>query len=146
MNDINSELEKNAAKHQPAEDLEIIDASVGSMSLGSGGNMHPAEIQVKTNNLIEIIDASPGSLRIGLGGNMHPAEIQVKTNNLVEVSTGRVERKCTPEKIFKYLIFVGCLLFFLILAISLGLKHSGETETLKQCLAGYYNFPWCISK
>ena len=115
MNDINSELEKNAAKSQPAEDLEIIDASVGSMSIGPGGNMHPAEIQVKTNNL-------------------------------VEVSTGRVERKCTPEKIFKYLIFLGCLLFFLILAISLGLKHSGETETVKQCLAGYYNFPDCISK
>ena len=112
---INSELEKNAAKRRPAEDLEIIDASVGSMSLGSGGNMHPAEIQVKTNNL-------------------------------VEVSTDRVERKCTPQKIFKYLIFMGCLLFILVTVIFLGLKHSGETETLKQCLEGYYNFPWCISK
>ena len=80
---INSELEKNAAKRRPAEDLEIIDASVGSMSLGSGGNMHPAEIQVKTNNL-------------------------------VEVSTGGVERKCTPEKLFKYLIFMGCLFFILV--------------------------------
>ena len=112
---INSELEKNAAKRRPAEDLEFIDASVGSMSLGSGGNMHPAEIQVKTNNL-------------------------------VEVSTGRVERKCTPEKLFKYLIFMGCLLFILVTVIFLGLKHSGETETLKQCLSGYYNFPECISK
>ena len=80
MNVIISEQEKNAAKCGPAEDLEIIDASVGSMSLGQG-NMFPAEIQVKTNNLIEIIDASPGSLSIGLGGNMHPAEIQVKINN-----------------------------------------------------------------
>ena len=115
MNDINSELEKNTAKCRPAEDLEIIDASQGSMSLGSGGNKHPAEIQVKTNNL-------------------------------VEVSTGRVEGKFTPEKIFKYLIFMGCLLFILVTVIILGLKHGGETETLKQCLAGYYNFPECISK
>ena len=112
---INSELEKNAAKRRPAEDLEVIDASVGSMSLGSGGNMHPAEIQVKTNNL-------------------------------VEASTGRVERKCTPEKIFKYLIFMGCLLFILVTVIILGLKHSGETETIKQCLPGHYMFPYCESK
>ena len=112
---INSELEKNAAKRGPAEDLEIIDAWVGSMSLGSGGNMHPAEIQVKTNNL-------------------------------VEVSTGGVERKCTPEKIFKYLIFMGCLLFILVTVIFLGLKHSGDTDTVKECLPGYYNFPECISK
>ena len=76
MNDNSSELEKNAVKHRPAEDLG---ASLGSMSLGQG--------------------------------NMLPAEIQVKTNNLVEVSTGRVERKCTPEKFFKYFIFMGCLLF-----------------------------------
>ena len=95
---------------------------------------------------LETIDASLGSMSIGPRGNMHPTEIQVKTNNLVEVSTGRVERKCTPEKIFKYFIFMGCLLFILILVISLGLKHSGETETVKQCLAGYYNFPECISK
>ena len=96
---------------------------------------------------LEILDASSlGSMSIGTSGSMHPAEIQVKTNNLVEVSTGRVERKCTPEKIFKYLIFLGCLLFFLILAIILGLIYSGETETLKQCLPGYYNFPECISK
>ena len=110
----NSELEKNAAKCPQAEDLEVIDSSLGSMSLGQG--------------------------------NMLPAEIQVKTNNLVEVSTGRVEQKCTPEKIFKYLIFMGCLLFILVTVIILGLKHSGETETLKQCLSGYYNFPECISK
>ena len=115
MNDINSELEKNAAKHRPAEDLEIIDASVGSMSLGSGGNMHPAEIQVKINNLVEVL-------------------------------TGRDELKCTPEKLLKYLIFMGCLLFLLITGIILGIKHSGETETLKQCLPGYYSFPECISK
>ena len=115
MIDIYSVVEKNAAKSQPAEDLEIIDASLGSMSI------------------------SPGR-------KMHPVEIKIKTNNLFEVSTGRVKRRCTPEKIFKYLIFLGCLLFFLILAIILGLKHSGETETLKQCLAGYYNFPDCISK
>ena len=96
---------------------------------------------------LEILDASSqSSMSIGTSGSMHPAEIQVKTNNLVEVSTGRVERKCTPEKIFKYFIFMGCLLFLLILVISLGLKHSGETETVKQCLAGYYNFPDCISK
>ena len=112
---INSELEKNAAKRRPAEDLEIIDASVGSMSLGSGGNMHPAEIQVQTNNL-------------------------------VEVSTEKVKGKCTPEKLFKYLIFMGCLLFLLITVIILGLKHSGETETIKQCLPGHYMFPYCISK
>ena len=115
MHDIISEQEKNAAKCGPAEDIEIIDASVGSMSLGSCGNMHPAEIQVKTNNL-------------------------------VEVSTGRDERKCTPEKLLKYLIFMGCLLFLLITVIILGLKHSGDTDTVKECLSGYYNFPECISK
>ena len=85
-------------------------------------------------------------MNIGPGENMHPAESQVKTNNLVEVATGRDEGKCTPEKRFKYLIFMGCLLFLLITGISLGLKHSGETETVKQCLAGYYNFPECIGK
>ena len=71
-------------------------------------------------------------MSIGPGGNMPPAEIQVKTNNLVEeVSVGRVERKCTPKKI---LIFLGCLLFVLILVISLalGLKQNGETNTLKR--------------
>ena len=94
----------------------------------------------------EIKDASLGGMSIVPGGNMHPAEIQVKTNNLVEVSIGGVERKCTPEKLFRCLILMGCLLFLLILAIILGLKHSGETETLKQCLSGYYNFPECISK
>ena len=97
---------------------------------------------------LEILDASSlGSMNIGPGENMHPAESQVKTNNLVEeVSTGRVERKCTPEKIFKYLIFLGCLLFILVTVIILGLKHSGDTDTVKQCSAGYYNFPECISK
>ena len=95
---------------------------------------------------LEILDASLGSKTVGPGGNTHPSEIQVKTNNLIEVSTGRVEGKCTPEKIFKYLIFMGCLLFLLITVIILGLKHSGETETLKQCLPGYYNFPECKSK
>ena len=95
---------------------------------------------------LEILDASLGSKTVGPGGNTHPSEIQVKTNNLIEVSTGRVEVKCTPEKIFKYLIFMGCLLFLLITVIILGLKHSGETETLKQCLPGYYNFPECKSK
>ena len=96
---------------------------------------------------LEILDASSlGSMSIGPGENMHPAESQVKTNNLVEVSTGRDERKCTPEKLLKYLIFMGCLLFLIITVIILGLKHSGETETLKQCSAGYYNFPECLSK
>ena len=96
---------------------------------------------------LEILDAlSLGSMSIGPSGNMHPAEIQVKTNNLVEVSTGRVERKCTPEKIFKYLIFMGCLLFLLVTVIILGLKHSGDTDIVKQCLPGYYNFPECIRK
>ena len=96
---------------------------------------------------LEILDASSlGSMSIGPGENMHPVEIQVKTNNLVEVSTGRDERKCTPEKLLKYLIFMGCLLFLLITGIILGIKHSGETETLKQCLPGYYSFPECISK
>ena len=75
-------------------------------------------------------------MSIGPGGNMPPAEIQVKTNNLVEeVSTGRVERKCTRKKIFKYLMVpLGCLLFLLILVISLalGLKQNGETHTLKR--------------
>ena len=96
---------------------------------------------------LEILDASSlGSMSIGPGENMHPAESQVKTNNLVEVSTGRDERKCTPEKLLKYLIFMGCLLFLLVTVIILGLKHSGETETLKQCSAEYYNFPECLSK
>ena len=75
-------------------------------------------------------------MSIGPGGNMPPAEIQVKTNNLVEeVSEGRVERKCTRKKIFKYLMVpLGCLLFLLILVISLalGLKQNGETNTLKR--------------
>ena len=115
MNDIKSELEKNAFKSRQAENLETIDASLGSMSIGPRGNMHPAEIQVKTNNL-------------------------------VEVSTGRDERKCTPEKLLKYLIFMGCLLFLIITVIILGLKHSGETDVVKQCLPGYYNFPECIRK
>ena len=73
-------------------------------------------------------------MSIGPGGNMPPAEIQVKTNNLVEeVSVGRVERKCTPTP-KKILIFLGCLLFVLILVISLalGLKQNGETHTLKR--------------
>ena len=96
---------------------------------------------------LEILDASwLGSMSIGPGGNKNPAEIQVQTNNLIEVSTGSVIRKCTTEKLFKYLIFMGCLLFLLITVIILGLKHSGETETLKQCLPGYYNFPECKSK
>ena len=96
---------------------------------------------------LEVLDASSlGSMSIGPSGKMHPVEIQVKTNNLVEVSTGRDERKCTPEKLLKYLIFMGCLLFLIITVIILGLKHSGETETLKQCLPGYYNFPECKSK
>ena len=96
---------------------------------------------------LETLDASSlGSMSIGPSGKMHPVEIQVKTNNLVEVSTGRDERKCTPEKLLKYLIFMGCLLFILVTVIFLGLKHSGETETLKQCLPGYYKFPHCISK
>ena len=96
---------------------------------------------------LEVLDASSlGSMSIGPGGNKHPAEIRVQTNNLIEVSTGSVERKCTPEKLFKYLIFMGCLLFLLVTVIILGLKHSGETDTFKQCLPGYYNFPECLSK
>ena len=95
---------------------------------------------------IEILDASVGSMSIGPGGKMYPAIIQVRTNNLIEVSRGRVKRKCTLEKRFKYLIFMFCFLFLLITGISLGIKHSGETETLKQCLPGYYSFPECISK
>ena len=95
---------------------------------------------------LEILDASVGSMSIGPGGKMYPAIIQVRTNNLIEVSRGRVKRKCTLEKRFKYLIFMGCFLFLLITGISLGIKHSGETETLKQCLPGYYSFPECISK
>ena len=94
----------------------------------------------------EIKDASLGGMSIVPGGNMHPAEIQVMNNNLVEVSTGRFKGKCSTEKLFKYLIFMGCLLFLLVTVIILGLKHSGETETVKQCSAGYYNFPECISK
>ena len=99
-----------------------------------------------TNDDLEILDASVGNMSIGPGGNRYPAEIQVKTNNLVEGSTVRVERKCTPEKIFKYLIFMGCLLFILVTVIILGLKHSGDTDTVKECLPGYYNFPECIRK
>ena len=95
---------------------------------------------------LEILDASVGSMSIGPGGKMYPAIIQVRTNNLVEVSRGRVKRKCTLEKRFKYLILMFCFLFLLITGISLGIKHSGETETLKQCLPGYYSFPECISK
>ena len=90
---------------------------------------------------LEILDASVGSMSIGPG-----AIIQVRTNNLVEVSRGRVKRKCTLEKRFKYLVLMFCFLFLLISGISLGLKHSGEPETLKQCLPGYYNFPECIGK
>ena len=95
---------------------------------------------------LEILDASVGSMSIGPGGKMYPAIIQVRTNNLIEVSRGRVKRKCTLEKRFKYLILMFCFLFLLITGISLGIKHSGETETLKQCLPGYYSFPECISK
>ena len=95
---------------------------------------------------LEILDASVGSISIGPGGKMYPAIIQVRTNNLIEVSRGRVKRKCTLEKRFKYLILMFCFLFLLISGISLGIKHSGEPETLKQCLPGYYNFPECISK
>ena len=37
------------------EDLEILDASsLGSMNIGPGENMHPAESQVKTNNLVDV--------------------------------------------------------------------------------------------
>ena len=103
-------------------------------------------IDTVTYEDLEILHASLGSTTIGPGGNMHPAEIQVQTNNLVEVSTEKVKGKCTPEKLFKYLIFMGCLLFLLITVIILGLKHSGETETIKQCLPGHYMFPYCISK
>ena len=95
---------------------------------------------------LEMLDASVGSMSIGPGGKMYPAIIQVRTNNLIEVSRGRVKRKCTLEKRFKYLILMFCFLFLLITGISLGIKHSGETETLKQCLPGYYNFPDCKSK
>ena len=84
-------------------------------------------------------------------GNMYvyPAEIQVNTNNLVEVSTERVKRKCrecTPEKLFNYFIFLVCLMFLSITFISLGLKHSGQTEKVKECLPGHYMFPYCKSK
>ena len=95
---------------------------------------------------LEILDASVGSISIGPGGKMYPAIIQVRTNNLIEVSRGRVKRKCTLEKRFKYLILMFCFLFLLITGISLGIKHSGETETVEQCLPGHYNFPDCISK
>ena len=57
---------------------------------------------------LEILDASVGSMSIGPGGKMYPAIIQVRTNNLIEVPRGRVKRKCTLEKRFKYLIFMGC--------------------------------------
>ena len=39
-------VEKNATKSRLAEDLDIIDALLGSMSSGPGGNKHSAEIQV----------------------------------------------------------------------------------------------------
>ena len=104
---------------------------------------HQIPIRV-TQSLMKILIL--GSMRIGPSGNMYPAEIQVKTNNLFEVSTERVKRKCTPEKLFNYFIFLVCLMFLLIMVITLGLKHSGQTETVKECLPGYYNFPECIRK
>ena len=94
-------------------------------------------------NFFNILDASLDSMSIG------PGEIQVQHNNFIEeVSTGKVERKISFEKIFKVLVFLGCLLFvlILILVIVMGFKQSDETETLKQCLPGHYKFPDCISK
>ena len=107
---------------------------------------HQIPIRV-TQSLMKILIL--GSMRIGPSGNLYPAEIQVKTNNLIEVSTERVKRKCThctPEKLFKYFIFLVTLMFLLIMVITLGLKHSGQTETVKECLPGHYMFPYCKSK
>ena len=130
------------ASPKPASNPSPVPDSSGYRTQDSGNISDTVTIED-----LEILDASSlGSMSIGPGENMHPAESQVKTNNLVEVSTGRDERKCTPEKLLKYLIFMGCLLFLIITVIILGLKHSGETDAVKQCLPGYYNFPECIRK
>ena len=129
------------ASPKPASNPSPVPDSSGYRTQDSGNISDTVTIED-----LEILDASSlGSLSTGPGGNMYPAESQVKPNNLVEVSTGGDKQKCTPEKIFKYVIFMGCLMFLLILVITLGLKHSGETETVQQCFPGYYNFPECIS-
>ena len=78
---------------------------------------------------------------------MYPTESETasQNGNFVEVVTSKL--KINFEKLFKYLIFVGCVLFLLIFGVYLGFKHSAdETDEQKQCLTGYYNFPNCISK
>ena len=82
---------------------------------------------------------------------MYPTDIESETqshtsdSSFLEVSTGRVFKpKITREKLFKGLVFLGVLLFVLILVVVV--KQSVETEPLKQCSPGHYNFPDCISK
>ena len=78
---------------------------------------------------------------------MYPNESDTPSHDgdSVEVATSKL--KISFEKLFKYLIFVGCVLFLLIFGVYLGFKHSAdETDEQKQCLTGYYNFPNCISK
>ena len=73
------------------------------------------------------------------------SETQSHSDSFLEVSTGRVFKpKITREKLFKGLVFLGVLLFVLILVVVV--KQSVETEPLKQCSPGHYNFPDCISK
>ena len=77
-----------------------------------------------------------------LGNISNPVTNEGLDDNQIEVSTGRINL----QKLFQRLIFVSCVLVLLILGIYLGLKHSGENETTKQCLPGHYKFPYCISK
>ena len=81
---------------------------------------------------------------------MNPNEIEVQTNNFVEVSAvsaaARVHTNVNFQKFLKYIIGLGVLLFVLILVISMTSLNNDESETLKQCLPGYYKFPDCIRK
>ena len=78
---------------------------------------------------------------------MNPNEIEVQTNNFVEVSTAaRVHMNVNFQKILKYIVGLGVLLFVLILVISMTFLNNDESETLKQCLPGHYKFPDCIRK
>ena len=81
----------------------------------------------------------------GFTGN--PNEIKVQTNNFVEVSAAaRVHTNVNFQKFLKYIIGLGVLLFVLILVVSMTFLNNDESETLKQCLPGYYKFPDCIRK
>ena len=77
---------------------------------------------------------------------MYPIESETQSQSFVEVSTGKDKLEIILTNVFKGLIVVGCLSFILILVIFVGLKNDDESKAQKQCLAGHYNFPSCISK